>query len=329
VLEGNVRRRGDTIRVNVQLIDATTRAHAWAEGYEKEAGDAFAIQDELRAAIVAALQPELRRAEAEHARRSAPGELTAWSLVNRAWVSVQSDLGSRDVALAAAASCESALTLDPDYALAHAVLGHARSLVAAEEEDPRAAREEALSFARRGVALGVDDPLVQHCYAATMGNLGRTREGILAFERSLELDPNSAQALAGLGIAQIFVGRPEEALRNIDAATRLSPRDPLRYHWIAHRAMACMLLARFEEAVASARDSVARTDSRIGWATLATCLGKLGELEEGRRAVLQLQRVAPEIGIEEWGELLASVTSGDEQANALCEGLVASVGDLA
>ena len=113
VLEGSIRAAGDRIRVTAQLIDATTRAHTWAERFDRPLADILAVDDEVTDAIVAALQPALRRAEIESSRRADPGDLGAWALVNRAWVSIQSDLGDDDKVRAAARACEEAIALDP------------------------------------------------------------------------------------------------------------------------------------------------------------------------------------------------------------------------
>ena len=129
VLEGSVRLAGDRVRVTAQLIDATTRAHAWAERFDRKLDGILEVDDEVTEAIVAALHPALRRAEVEHSRRASPQDLNAWALVNRAWVAVQSDLGNVETARDAITACETALALDPDYAFAHAVLGHARSMI--------------------------------------------------------------------------------------------------------------------------------------------------------------------------------------------------------
>ena len=210
--------------MTAQLVDATSRSPAWAERFDRKLEEILEVDDEVTEAIVAALQPALRRAEAERARRAAPEDLTAWSLVNRAWVAVQSDLGSVEAAESAVAACEEALRRDPEYAFAHAVLGHARSLLAREGLGSMEAADAAM---RRALELGADDPLVHHCHAALLGNFGRTAEGVRAWERALDLDPNSAGARAGLGIAQIYLRRPERALASIDEALRLSPRDPI------------------------------------------------------------------------------------------------------
>jgi len=318
VLEGSVRAVGDRVRVTAQLVDATTRSPAWAERFDRRLDEILHVDDEVTEAIVAALQPALRGAEAERARRAAPEDLTAWALVNRAWLAVQSDLGSAEAARAAIEACEEALRLDPEYAFAHAVLGHAHSLLVREGGGSAEPAEAAL---QRAIQLSPDDPQVHHCHAALLGNLGRTAEGVRAWERVRELDPNSAGARAGLGIARIYLRQPERALASIDQALRLSPRDPLTYHWLAHRALACALLGRWDEALAAARQSVERTGSQVGYAVLAAALAHEGEDEAARAAYAELRRRAPGIDPPALRKLAASIAPDEASARALADAL--------
>ena len=318
VLEGSVRKHGDRIRVTAQLVDATSRRTAWAERFDRKLEQIVEVDDEVTEAIVAALQPALRRAEVERARRSAPEDLTAWALVNRAQVAVQSDLGSREAAESAVGDCEEALRLDPEYALAHAVLGHARSLLAREGAGGIEAAEASM---RRALELSDDDPLIHHCHAALLGNLGRTAEGVRAWERALELDPNNAGARAGLGIARIYMREPERALSSIDQALRRSPRDPLTYHWLAHRALACALLGRWDEALESAEESVQRTGTQVGYAVLAAALAEAGRAGEARAAYDELLRRAPGLDPVHFHALAASVAPDEGHARRIEQAL--------
>ena len=323
VLEGSVRKRGDRIRVTAQLIDATSRRTAWAERFDRKLEQIVEVDDEVTEAIVAALQPALRRAEVERARRAAPEDLTAWALVNRAWVAVQSDLGSREAAESAITACEEALRLDPEYALAHAVLAHARSLLAREGSGGNAAAQASM---RRALDLADDDPLIHHCHAALLGNLGRTAEGVRAWERALELDPNNAGARAGLGIARIYMSDPERGLASIDQALRRSPRDPLTYHWLANRAFACALLGRWEEALESAEESVQRTGSQVGYAVLAAALAFAGRSGEARAAYDELLRRAPGLDPAQFRALTASFAPDAGRARAIEQALYRAAG---
>jgi Flp pilus assembly protein TadD len=199
------------------------------------------------------------------------------------------------------------------------VLGHATSLLVHEPASDATA-EEALASVRTALSLAPDDPLVHHCHAALLANLGRTPDATRAWERALALDPNSAGARAGLGITQIFLKQPESALGNIDAALRLSPRDPITYHWLSYRALACILLGRWHEAGEAAQESVQRTGTRMGYVTLAAALAHLGRLEEARAAYAELTRLHG-LDIQVIRSMLGRVAPDPESERLLGEAL--------
>ncbi len=289
VLEGSVRKMGDRIRVTAQLVDAATRTPKWAERFDRKLEEILEVDDEVTEAIVTALQPALRRAEAEHARRASPDDLTAWALVNRAWVAVQSDLGDAEAATEAIRACDQALALDPDYAFAHAVLAHARSLLVDPSKlHPKDSLAEV--SIRRALELAGDDGLIHHCHAAVLSNLGRTDDAILAWRRAIELDPNNAGARAGLGIAKIFKRQADESLDLIDGALRRSPADPLQYHWLGYRALALLLTGRAAEAIEVSKASMQRRPSRLSHAVFAGALACEGRLQEAGQAWLELDQ---------------------------------------
>jgi len=321
VLEGSVRRTGDRIRVTAQLVDARTRTQKWAEHFDRKLEEILEVDDEVTEAIVAALQPALRRAEAEHARRAAPEDLTAWALVNRAWVAVQSDLGNVQAAEEAIRACVDALELDPDYALAHAVLAHAKSLLF-HQPQPIDTRAEALASIRQALELDADDPLVHHCHAALLGNLGRTDDAIRAWERAIELDPNNAGARAGLGIASIFKRRADESLELIDAALCRSPADPLQYHWLGNRALALMLTGHVEEAVDVAQASLQRKPSRLAYAVLATALAHEDRLEEAGQAYAELAERSPGLAADDFAQMAGALAPDPEWREVVRQALL-------
>jgi adenylate cyclase len=316
VLEGSVRRMGDRIRVTAQLVDAQTRTPKWAEHFDRKVEEILEVDDEVTEAIVAALTPALRRAEAEHARRAAPEDLTAWALVNRAWVKVQSDLGDVEAAEEAIAACTEALTRDPDYALAHAVLAHARSLLIPQPEH-RDEGPRALSAIQHALALGPDDSLVHHCHAAVMGNLGRTDDAIRSWERAIHLDPNNAGARAGLGIGKIFQGRAAESIELIDGALARSPADPLRYHWLGNRALALMLTGQIDGAIEFARASLQRKPSRLAYAMLAAGLAHQDLLEEAGQAYSEVVARSPGIDDEKFARMASAFAPEPEWARVM------------
>lgn len=318
VLEGSVRRVGDRVRVSAQLVDATTRRPTWAEKFDRELEQILEVDDEVTDAIVAALQPALRRAEAEQARRASPEDLTAWALVNRAWVAVQSDLGDFEAASSAIEACEQAIARDPDYALAHAVLAHARSLLVHQRFDPPGGSSDAaLTSIQRALELRPDDPLVHHCHAAVLGNLGRTEDAIRAWERAIQLDPNNAGARAGLGIGKIFQRRAAESLELIDGALRRSPADPLQYHWLGNRALALLMIGRTAEAIESARASLQRQPSRLASGVLAIALACEDRLDEAGRAWRDFASRFEDLVPEHLARLAGTVAPDAERARVV------------
>jgi tetratricopeptide (TPR) repeat protein len=154
-----------------------------------------------------------------------------------------------------------------------------------------------------------------------LGNLGRTEDGIRAWERALELNPNNAGARAGLGIAQIYAKKPEQALENIDTALRLSPRDPLIYHWLGSRALACAVLGRWEEAIESSRESVERTASRLGYAVLAAACAQVGRVDEAHQSWVELERRIPDLDVEVFGRLAETVALDEEGGRRIADAL--------
>ena len=297
LVSGSVRAAGERVRVTLELVDASDGRQLWAEKYDRALADIFELQDELTERIVAALQPALRGAEAERARRTPPESLEAWAITNRAWIDLQSDLASRETAERCLDAAEGAVELDPGYGLAHAVRAFARSLLHQQilPGGPADPIREIEAGIRRALRLSPDDPQVLQIQGAIMGNLGRTQDAIRAHTRALELDPSNAQARAALGIALIFARRPEEGLADIDRAVSLSPRDPLLYNWLGYRALACTTLYRHEEAVENARASLERGETRTAYMVLAISQSELGRTDEARAAQREFARIAPDL----------------------------------
>lgn len=320
VLDGSVRRSGDGIRVTAQLVDAARRTPVWAEHFDRRLDQITEVDDEVTEALIAALLPALRRAEIERTRRTAPSDLTAWALVNRAWVGVQSDLGDPAVLQQATEACRDALRREPEHAFAHAVLALSLSL-ASHQHGGASSREEAQAAIERALALAPDDSLVHHCHAALLGNFGRTAEGIRAWGRAIDLDPNSAGARAGLGIAKIFMARPDEALGHIDAALRRSPRDPIAYHWIAHRALALSLLGRRDEAEETARASVEQRPSSVGLGVLAGVLVERGDIAGALEQWNRLAARQSGLRAEDVGRIASSLAPDPERSEQLARAM--------
>ncbi len=316
VVSGSVRAAGSRVRVTAELADATVGRTIWAEKYDRPLDEILDLQDEVTEAIVSAIQPALRLAEAERARRQAPESLEAWALVNRAWTEPQRDLSNRETADATARAASRALEMQPDYALGHALRAFALSLGAGPVEGGArtARRDDVMAGIRRATSLSPDDPRLWQMQGALLGNLGLTPDAIRAYTRSLELDPNNAQARAGLGIALIFARRSEEGLAHLDRAIRLSPRDPLLYNWLAYRGLLHLCMDRYDDAIADARSAMARQPTATASMTLATALAQLGELEEARAAHQEYQRLSSPSALAGLEPAVRQIAVDDSQA---------------
>ena len=254
VLEGSVQRGGNRMRVNVQLIDAETGNHLWAERFDKPVADLFDMQDEIVARLANSLNTQLITAEARRAERAPSPDSMDHYFQGMAWFNkgLAPDNLSR-----AKNYFERALSLDAGnvealvgMALVNCQFAHIHS------SDDRLARLAAgEAFATRALALAPEHPRGRMCLGlAYISN--RAAQGIAQCERALALDRNFAVAHGYIGMAKYFVGRGEESEGHIDEAFRLSPRDTFAYFWRALAGIAKVFLGQYEEAVARLRQSI-------------------------------------------------------------------------
>ncbi len=230
LLEGSVQRAGGRVRITVQLIEAAGGAHIWAEKYDGALDDIFELQDRITEQVAGALQPSIRLAEVERARRKRPQDLGAYDYAMRAMPHVwrlEKQAAERALAL-----LDEALAIDPDYPLALALAAWcwAQRSVYNWVEDMATARAKALALAERAASLSTDDPLILsvlgtvHTFAR---NYGAAR---VLLERAVQLDPNSAWALSRLGWLEVYSAQPEAAHSHFQRALRLSPLDPMNFN---------------------------------------------------------------------------------------------------
>lgn len=233
VVEGSVRRAGHRVRITAQLIDTLDDAHIWAERYDREMEDIFAVQDEVVSAIVRTIQPHLLQSERQRALRKPPENLDAWENYQRGmWHTMHYRREDRDSALA---FFQRAIELDPTFAAAHAGLGYGLYvyIILGAATDREADIKAGLASARRAVQLDEHDPFG---YAAlTRGYILNAEHGaaITAAEKAISLNSNFALAHFGRAHALWHVGRPAEAVASHEEAIRLSPHDPMMWAYQA------------------------------------------------------------------------------------------------
>ncbi len=283
ILEGSVRRAGERIRITGQLVDAATGNHLWAERYDRELEDIFAVQDEVTEAIVAAIAPEIGDVERERAKRKAPGNLDAWGLYQRGLAAYY--LSNEDGLASAIEQFDRVNEIDPTFAPAFAMAANARARYALHFMPDN--RSELLNQARekayKAVTLDPRDSTCLWTEGRVHSMLGRHEVAISKIEEAIALNPNDALSHHFLGWALCFGGRSEEAIPHIDHAMRLSPRDIFLTGMMTDRAFALFDLERYEEAFEWVRRASLSPNPRsMTFALLTAVLTKLGRPEEAR-----------------------------------------------
>jgi adenylate cyclase len=294
ILIGSVRCANDRVRVTAQLTDGITRANVWARSYDRALSDIFSVQDEITQTIVGAIEPELGRAERERARIKQRGSIDAWSIYQRGMFHLfrytQNDLAQ------ARGLFENAIAVDPDLAPAYSAIAEAYyyEVVYGFAQSPDDNREKAIDSAQKAVSLDRDDAGA-HC---TLGRIRYLRReyaaAISELELALDLNPSLALAHYGLGAAFVFSGRPQEALRHLEAAIRLSPQDPNMGSFLVRVAEAKYLVGDDEAAVRFALRALAQPGFQWSrYAILIAALGQLSRRDEAQHYLVEVTRARP------------------------------------
>jgi TolB-like protein len=290
VLEGSVRRSGKRMRINAQLVDATSGVHQWAERYDRKAGEIFAVQDEITSSVAAAVEPNLLAAEGTRAAVLSEADLGAWQLVARAqnefWRLTKEDY------VAAMASLQQAVERSPAFAPAHALMGFALVFAA---HMGWVDRDKCVPIGRRHAerAIALDDrnPWGYSAlgYAAMME--WRTKESIAAFRRVVAMTPSSAAAHGHLSHGLAFAGYADEAIKHGEIAMRLSPMDPEMARFQGGIAIAHYTARRFEEAVHYTTENLRLRPGFQGAQRLhCASLAQSGQIAEARAFLSSVRR---------------------------------------
>ena len=298
VLEGSVRRGGDKVRINAQLIDARTGDHLWAERYDRDYADIFAVQDQVIGEIVAALEVELTETEQTQLARLPTRNLEAYDYYLRAEEHVY---GGEARSLATALSLyDRAIALDPEFSGAYA--GYARTAVDVWQFDysnvlsGAVARKQAYEAAGRALQLNADNGRAYSVLGVLQVVDGAYDEAIRSMQRAVTLDANSAEAYVNLALVLTYSGQPAEALTAMETALRLDPKAPQYVH--DYHGWVLFMNRRYEEAIEQLKTE--RDDPRGYFAaeTLAMAYAELGRLDEARLALESLLKRSPNLNVE-------------------------------
>jgi TolB-like protein/Tfp pilus assembly protein PilF len=297
VVEGSVRKGGDRVRITVQLNDAATGSHIWAERYDRGLADVFAVQDEITEAIVAAIEPQLYAAESFRARRKPPDSLDAWDLVMRAlshyWRVTRQDN------LVAQALLEKAITIDPNYGQALGVLATSHTFSAHMGwADMAASAPIAERAALAAILVDSEDPWAHHALGCAYLFTRRFDDSLAEFELALRLNPNFSMAQGYYGLALSYCGRWEESVVAAHRALRLSPRDPFSAVYCGIAAYAHFIGRDYDEAMRFSRQAIRQRSDFVGAHRVMTAAaGMAGEDDAARAALQELRRAQPNISL--------------------------------
>jgi TolB-like protein len=318
VLEGSVRTAGGRIRVTGQLIDAASGKHIWAERYEREMHDIFAVQDEITRHVCAAIEPHLYAEEGFRAARRVPGSIDAWGLVVRA-MGLVSRLGRRQND-EAQQLLRTAIGIEPGYARAHAVLGWAVwwASLCYWWPDTVEGYRQAARHAEHATALDPTDPWARMTHGLCLSTARQHESALVELKAALDLNPSFALGRTAYGWGLLRAGRYEEAIAESGMAVRMSPMDSFSGIYTAIHGLSLLGARRFEEALPFLRTSVAAFAEYAGHInTLISCCGHLGRLDEARAFIEARNRIAAPIRLS----LLRRNLAGFAHAEVFIEGL--------
>ena len=295
VLEGSVRRSGMKVRINVQLIDAGTGGHVWADRFDRDLEDIFLVQDEVTQKIVQSLEVKLTGREKTRTQGRGKVDAEAYDYLIRAKICLLDFNAAR--VLEARTMLERAIAIDPTLAQAYAYLSLARTMeyVNAWNGRTESELEPALALSRKATEVDPLEPVSFQSLAIALMWLRRLDEAERAARRAIELDPNSAHAHGALGNVLHFAGRHEPAIESLELALRLDPHFNV---WIHAVGRALFALERYGEAeTVFKRRLIHMPSSDVTRVYLASLYGHTGQHDEARRVWQELMAMHPQYAL--------------------------------
>jgi len=305
VLEGSVRQLGDRVRVSAHLIDCSNGDHIWADRYDRNLTDVFAVQDDVTSHVASAIKPAVIGAEQAASFRKPPESLDAWAAFQRGnWHHAKMESAEN---LRAQEYFRRAVALDPRFAPAYAAL--ALSLL--DEGWVYGTRPIAetvalaLPFARWAIALDPLEASAHDMFAIALINGGDLRSGEEAARRAIELNPHDARPYSTLATALSFSGRYEEGMAAYEAGMQRDSRDTRRWLWLGEYGLTKFFLGRHEEALEAARQVIKfAPNNSLGYRVRTVALAELGRLAEAALA-LRAADACTDPGFPAYGEVRA------------------------
>jgi adenylate cyclase len=293
-LEGSVRKAGNRIRLTAQLVEAEGGNHVWAERYDRDLADVFALQDEITEAVTIAIAPAIADAERQRAMRRPPGSLDAWAAYQRGlWHFRQ---GTPDDNSLAEGFFQQAIDLDPSFAGGYSGLADARNRAVgmygkrslAEIED------STFSLARRAVSLDGNDAEARACLGEQLMRRGDYQGALAEVEAALAISPNLAGAYGTLGAVLMWSGDPKKGRSALKKSIRLDPRNPNMNLRFVDITISYYLSREYDAAIAAAKRGIRSfPDHSNQYRWLAAALGQTGRIEEAKEVLAKAIAMAP------------------------------------
>jgi TolB-like protein len=299
VMEGSIRRTGNQVRITAQLIDAQSGAHVWAEHFDRDLADVFAVQDEITLNVAGAIQPRLISAEADRVRSKPPESMAAWDYAVRGrWHVLR--LSKEDNAEAQRLLREGlALYRNSVPILTFLSYSLTTGVIFGWSDDPERWLAEAKELAERAANLDENDAWVQCVLGLSKFTAKQPDKAIGHYRKAIALNPSFALGHGYLALQLAFVaGRTSEAIKEAETAIRLSPHDPELYHFFYAIGMAHFVAGRYDDAATWAERAESERPAGIGFGPLrllASSYAHVNRLDDARNAFASVLEVTPRI----------------------------------
>ena len=304
VVEGSVRRVGEKVRITAQLVETDTGSHIWSNKVDGAVADLFDLQDRMAAEVASAVQPSIRRAEVDRARKKRPDTLAAYDMVMRAlphlWAHSPEDNAEAISYLARA------MALEPDYGLAAALAAWAYGQQVAYNwsTDFAAERQQAQKLVQTASMSVADDPTALTALASAIMMLGGdVAQAAMLADRAIELDPNHSWAWLRRGWGHVYLGNPERGLAAFETSARLSPMDPFAFNMHLGMGLAHFAAGRPQDALGFAKRALSeRPGLTWPYRDLTVYLAHQGELAAAADALDQFRGAHPGVSVASIGD---------------------------
>jgi len=314
VLEGSIRKAGNRVRISGQLIDAINGAHIWADRFDGDLEDIFELQDQVAGRVIGGIAPSLWEAEKERAKRKV-GNLHAYDYYLRAGAAL--DRVSAESSLEALALARQAITLEPDFALAHALIAelYVQRWSFGWTVDRPGETKEASRAVRRALELDSNDARVlAWCGQALFITMQRVEEGAALLDQAVRINPNFAVGWTFRASMRIALGDPQSAIGDLERALRLSPLDTLKFYTLTVLGRALTLNGEPAKALPVIAESLRlRPNFQGALVELVVANVLVGRLASARQALAEYKTLLPEMRISIYRERTPHLPMGGRE----------------